>query len=143
MSENKTTEIKRTWHLIDANDRILGRLATEVASLLKGKHKVEITPHIDLGDSVVVINASKIKVTGKKMEQKIYKRFSGYPSGLKEEPLEHLLKRKPEEVIRHAVKGMLPKNKLGTTMLKRLRVYSDEKHSHISQLKSMSKKEKK
>jgi len=136
----KNTDVVRAWHLVDAEDKILGRIATQIASLLKGKHKNNITPHVDIGDGVVVVNAGHIKVTGNKMSEKRYKRYSGYPSGLKEEPLEVLLKRKPTEVIRHAVKGMLPKNKLGSRMLKRLKVYADQKHPHQGQLKEKSKK---
>lgn len=138
----KKVDVKRAWHLVDANDKILGRIATQIASLLKGKHRIDITPHIDGGDAVVVINAEKIKVTGKKMEQKHYKRYSGYPGGLKEEPLEHLLARRPTDVLRYAVKGMLPKNKLGRRMIKRLKVYVGDKHLHQAQLvTAKSKKE--
>ena len=131
----KKTDVIRTWHLVDAKDKVLGRTATQIASLLKGKHKKDLTPHIDMGDGVVCINADKIRSTGKKMGQKYYKRYSGYPGGLKEERLEHLLKRKPTDVIRHAVKGMLPKNKLGRYMFKRLKVYVGDKHPHQAQLK--------
>lgn len=130
----KNRDVTRTWHLVDVKDKVLGRIATQIASLLKGKHKILLTPHIDMGDGVVCINADKIRITGKKMEQKYYKRYSGYPSGLKEEQLEHLLKRKPTDVIRHAVKGMLPKNKLGRHMFKRLKVYVGDKHPHQAQL---------
>jgi len=129
----KKTDVKRKWHLIDANEKILGRVATHIASLLKGKHKATITPHVDGGDAVIVINAAKIRVTGSKMDTKVYKRYSGYPSGLTEEPLKHLLARKPTEIIRHAVKGMLPKNRLGRQMLKRLKAYADDKHPHQAQ----------
>ncbi len=132
----KKTDVKRSWHLVDVKDKVLGRIATQIASLLKGKHKRNFTPHIDMGDGVVCINVDKIRVTGKKMEQKYYKRYSGYPSGLREEQLEHLLNRKPTDVIRHAVKGMLPKNKLGRCMLKRLKVYAGDKHPHQAQVKS-------
>ncbi len=126
-------DVKRTWYLVDAKDRILGRLATKIASLLKGKLKVAYSPHVDMGDGVVVVNCEKIRVTGKKPQQKMYKRFSGYPGGLKLESLESLLKRRPHEVLRHAVKGMLPKNKLGRIMIKRLKVYAGDKHQHIAQ----------
>ncbi|MFH1791795.1 MAG: 50S ribosomal protein L13 [Candidatus Omnitrophota bacterium] len=126
--------VNRKWHLIDANDRILGRLATEIASLLKGKGKADITPHVDCGDGVVVINAEKISVTGKKMSEKKYKRYSGYPGGLTEEPLEHLLVRRPTQVLMHAVKGMLPKNKLGKSMIGRLKIYAGDKHRQAAQL---------
>lgn len=132
----KKTDVKRTWHLVDAKDKVLGRAATQIASLLKGKHKIALTPHIDMGDGVIVINAEKIKVTGKKMKEKHYKRYSGYPGGLKEEPLEHLLKRRPTDVLRHAVKGMLPKNRIGRKMIKRLKLYKGDKHPHEAQLAS-------
>jgi len=130
----KKENVTRNWHLVDATDKILGRLASDVAMTLMGKKKATFSAHIDGGDGVVVINAAKIKVTGNKMKQKKYKRFSGYPGGLKEETLEHLLNRKPADVIRHAVKGMLPKNKLGSQMIKRLKVYADDKHSQQAQL---------
>ncbi len=130
----KKEDVTRNWHLVDATDKILGRLAADIAMTLSGKKKPTFASHVDGGDGVVVINAKNIKVTGKKMLQKKYKRFSGYPGGLKEETLEHLLNRKPEDVIRHAVKGMLPKNKLGSQMIKRLKVYADEKHNQQAQL---------
>jgi len=136
----KKEEVTRRWHLVDAKDRVAGRIATQIASLLKGKHKRDFTPHIDMGDGVVCINADKIITTGKKTEQKYYKRYSGYPGGLKEERLEHLLKRKPTDVIRHAVKGMLPKNKLGRHMFKRLKVYVGDKHPHNAQLRAQERK---
>ena len=129
----KKEDVKRGWYLVDAEDKILGRLATKIASLLKGKGKVTYSPHVDAGDGVIVINSEKVKVTGKKPQQKMYKRFSGYPSGLKLEKLESLLKRRPHEVLRHAVKGMLPKNKLGRQMIKRLKVYAGGKHPHAAQ----------
>ncbi len=121
----KPKDINRKWFLVDANGIVLGRLAVNVAKILSGKTKEEFTPHVDSGDGVIVINANKIKVTGKKNQDKIYTRYSGYPSGLKKFTLEELLKNKPEEVIGRAVKGMLPHNKLGNHMLKRLRVYAD------------------
>lgn len=121
-------EIKRSWHLVDAKDKPLGRLATGVAKVLMGKNKASYVPYLDMGDFVVVTNASKVKVTGKKLEQKVYFRHSGYPGGDKREMLGHLLSRKPGEVIRHAVRGMLPKTKLGRKMVKKLHVFSDEKH---------------
>ncbi|MBL7156969.1 MAG: 50S ribosomal protein L13 [Candidatus Omnitrophica bacterium] len=130
----KKADVKHAWYLVDARDKILGRLATKIASLLKGKHKPEYSPHVDLGDGVVVINSEKIRVTGKKLQEKQYKRFSGYPGGLKLEPMEHLLKRRPHEVLRHAVSGMLPKNKLGRRMIKRLKVYAGGKHPHTAQV---------
>ena len=139
----KTAEITRAWHLIDAKGEILGRLATRIASLLRGKHKVTFSQQVDLGDGVVVITSAGIKVTGKKPQQKMYKRFSGYPGGLKEESFERLLKRKPNEIIRHAVWGMLPKNRIGKAMITRLRVYSDSEHPHIAQITVQEKKNKK
>ena len=126
-------DVKRAWHLVDAKDKVLGRLATKIASLLKGKDQVSYSPHVDAGSGVVVINSEKIRVTGKKPEQKMYKKFSGYPGGLKLESLESLLKRRPHEVLRHAVNGMLPKNKLGRRMIKRLKIYVGDKHPHIGQ----------
>ena len=129
----KDTDIKKAWHVVDAKDQILGRLAAKVATVLMGKDKVIYSPHQDTGDEVIVINASKIKTTGKKLEQKEYKSYSAYPGGLKTEKLESVLKRKPDYVIRHAVKGMLPKSKLGAKLLKKLKVYADENHPHKAQ----------
>lgn len=129
----KDKDIQKIWYIVDAKDKILGRLATRVASILIGKDKVIYSPHQNLGDEVIVINAAKIKVTGKKLAQKEYKRYSEYPGGLNIETLEAVLKKDPERVIRHAVHGMLPKNKLGAKMLKKLRVYADDKHPHASQ----------
>lgn len=129
----KQEEVKHDWYLVDAKDKVLGRLATRIASMLKGKHKVQYTAHVDGGDGVVVVNCEKIRVTGNKLKEKMYKRFSGYPGGLKLESLESLLKRRPHEVLKHAVKGMLPKNKLGRRMIKRLKVYAGAKHSHAAQ----------
>ncbi len=126
-------DVKREWHLVDASEKVLGRLATGIASLLKGKGKVAYSHHVDMGDGVVVINGGKIRVTGKKPQQKVYKRFSGYPGGLKLETYESLFKRRPNEVLRHAVKGMLPKNKLGRRMIKRLKIYADDKHDQAAQ----------
>jgi len=138
----KKTDVKRSWHLIDVKDKVLGRAATEIASLLKGKHKKDFSPQIDMGDGVVVVNAAKIRVTGKKAEEKKYKRYSGYPGGLREETFEHLLKRRPTDIIRHAVKGMLPKSRLGRKMIRRLKVYADDKHRQQAQLTSKENKEK-
>ncbi|MCX5680168.1 MAG: 50S ribosomal protein L13, partial [Candidatus Omnitrophica bacterium] len=126
-------DIKKVWHIVDAKDKILGRLATKVATVLMGKDKVIYSPHQDTGDEVIVINASKVKTTGKKLLQKVYKSYSAYPGGLKTETLESVLNRKPDYVIRHAVKGMLPKSKLGDKMLKKLKVYADDKHPHQAQ----------
>ena len=129
----KKESIKRTWYLVDAEGKILGRLATKIASILIGKHKVDYSPHLDMGDGIVVVNAGKIKVTGNKLEDKEYKRFSGYPGGLKLEKMERLLERRPNDILRTAVKGMLPKNKLGRHMIKRLKLQTGDKHSHMAQ----------
>lgn len=129
----KEKDIVKEWYVVDAKDQVLGRLAAKVASILMGKNKVIYSPHQDTGDEVIVINASLVKVTGKKPEQKIYKRYSAYPRGLNEETYQSVMKRKPDYIIRHAVKGMLPKNKLGAKLLKKLRVYADDKHMHQSQ----------
>ncbi|MBL7158995.1 50S ribosomal protein L13 [Candidatus Microgenomates bacterium] len=130
----KIKQIKREWHLIDAQDKILGRLATEIAQLLIGKKKPYFVYHLDCGDFIVVINAKKVKVTGKKEAQKIYTRYSGYPGGLKKEPLSKLREKKPEEIIRRAVSGMLPKNKLRKKRLKRLYVFADDQHPYAKNL---------
>lgn len=119
-------DIKREKCVIDASGKVLGRLSTEVAKLLMGKHKPSYVPYLDIGDYVVVTNASKVKVTGKKLQDKKYVRHSGYPGGLKVETLRELLKRRPKEVVGHAVKGMLPKNKLGRKMIKKLTIYPGE-----------------
>ena len=131
----KPSEVTRKWHLVDAQGQVLGRLATQVAILLRGKHKPTFTPHVDCGDGVVVINAQKIRVTGTKLKTKIYQRYSGYPSGLKKEPLERLLARRPTEVIRHAVVGMLPGGPLGRQVARHLRIYAGPKHPHEPQVK--------
>lgn len=124
----KKQEIKRSWFIIDAKDKVLGRLAAKVAVILRGKHKAIFTPYLDTGDCVIVINASKIKVTGRKLKQKVYRRFSGYPGGLKEIPLETMLKKNPATVIRLAVRRMLPQGPLGRDTLSKLKVYADDKH---------------
>ena len=129
----KASDIDRQWTLVGANDQTLGRLATRVATLLEGKHKPMYSPSIDTGDHVVVINAARIKVTGNKLLQKRYYRHSGYPGGLKEESLERLLARKPALVIERAVKGMLPQNRLGRAMFKKLKVYGGPDHPHQAQ----------
>ena len=128
----KAKEIKREWHVIDASDKILGKVATEAAELLMGKDKAMFTRNLDTGDYVVVTNASKVKVTGKKLEQKMYYRHSGYPGGFRAVPLAEMLKKKPEMVIEHAVKGMLPQNKLGDAMIKKLKVYTGAEHPHAA-----------
>jgi large subunit ribosomal protein L13 len=129
----KPHEVERKWYVIDAEGRTLGRLATEVASILRGKKKPIYTPHVDTGDYVIVVNAEKVEVTGKKRKEKIYKRHSGYPGGLKEITFEKLQARRPEEIIRHAVKGMMPKGKLGRQMYKKLKVFAGTDHIHAAQ----------
>jgi len=129
----KDKDIQRDWHIVDAKDQILGRLATRIATILRGKNKVIFSPHQDTGDEVIVINARFIKVTGKKLATKTYQRYSAYPGGLNEETLETVLKKKPEYVITHAVRGMLPKNKLGDKLIKKLKVYPDQIHPHAAQ----------
>lgn len=126
-------DINRRFFIVDADGAILGRLAVRAALLLSGKRKVGYTPNVDNGDFVVVLNAGKVAVTGNKPKQKIYTHFTGYPGGLKSEDLESLLKRRPAEVIRHAVRGMLPKNKLGSRMITRLKVYAGSEHPHKAQ----------
>ena len=129
----KKDEIKRKWYIIDAKGKVLGKVAVKAATILRGKHKPIYTPHIDTGDHVVVINASQVVLTGKKLEQKYYRRHSGYPGGLKSIRYDRLLKEKPEKVIELAIRGMLPKTKLGRAMFKKLRVYKGSEHSHESQ----------
>ncbi len=129
----KPEDIQREWFVIDAKDQTLGRLATQVAVLLRGKHKPIYSPHMDVGDYVIVINADKIRVTGRKLDQKIYYRHSGYPGGLRQRTLREQLQRFPERVIEAAVRGMLPKNKLGRKMFKKLKVYAGENHPHQAQ----------
>lgn len=123
----------RKWYLVDAEDKVLGRLASKIAKILQGKHKPIYTPHVDTGDYVVIINAGKIKLTGNKLEQKIYRSYSGYPGGLKEVKLDRVLKEKPTLPIKVAVERMLPKNKLSRKMLKKLKIYPDEEHPHRAQ----------
>jgi len=129
----KPSEIERQWYVVDAEGQTLGRLASEIAKILKGKHKPIYSPHLDTGDYVVVINAEKIHVTGRKMDQKIYYRHSGYPGGLKEVTLREQLEKHPTRVIRSAVKGMLPHNPLGRSMLRKLKVYAGDVHPHQAQ----------
>jgi large subunit ribosomal protein L13 len=129
----KPREIEQAWRLVDADGRTLGRLATEIADVLRGKHKPAYTPHVDTGDFVIVVNAEKVRVTGKKLEQKIYYRHSGYPGGLRERTLAEQLARRPEEVIRRAVRGMLPKNKLAAAQLRKLKIYAGPEHPHAAQ----------
>ena len=134
----KTADIERQWHVIDASGKTLGKLATQVAGLLMGKHKPIFSPNLDTGDFVVVINADKVQVTGNKEKQKLYYRHSGYPGGLKSTPLENVMQNNPTQVIEHAVKGMLPRTRLGASMRKKLRVYAGDKHPHLAQTKATS-----
>jgi large subunit ribosomal protein L13 len=131
----KPSQVESRWHVFDAKDRILGRLATEVAVLLQGKHKPIYARHILTGDYVIVVNASKIKVTGKKLEQKLYRSHSSYPGSLRETRLSEVQENHPDRVLRAAVRGMLPKNTLGRHMLRRLKVYAGESHPHEAQLR--------
>ena len=129
----KGSEIERHWRVIDAEGAVLGRVATQAALTLRGKHKPTFTPSLDTGDPVVIVNAAKVKVTGKKLADKEYIRHSGYPGGFKAETLERLLARRPEEVIRRSVRGMLPQNRLGDQMLRKLHVYAGSDHPHAAQ----------
>ncbi len=129
----KPAEVERKWYVVDAEGKTLGRMASEIASVLRGKNKPTYTPHVDCGDYVIVINAEKVEVTGKKRKEKIYKRHTGYPGGLRETNFEKLQAKKPEEIIRHAVKGMLPDGKLGRQMFKKLKVYAGPEHAHAAQ----------
>jgi len=129
----KPSDIKREWHVFDASDKILGRLATQVASLLMGKHKPMFSRNLDTGDFVVIINADKVRVTGNKAKQKLYYRHSGYPGGLKSISLEKMMQTNPTRVIEYAVKGMLPHTRLGASMLKKLKVYVGDSHPHLGQ----------
>jgi len=124
---------QRDWYIVDAEGKTLGRLATQIATILRGKNKPDFTPHIDTGDFVVVINAEKVHVTGNKREQKTYWRHSGYPGGIRSRTLNEMLERQPEEVLRKAVKGMLPRNKLGRAQLTKLKVYAGTEHPHAAQ----------
>lgn len=129
----KPGEVQRSWHLVDARGRVLGRLATEVAMVLRGKRKPQFTPHVDTGDFVIVVNAEKVLLTGKKLKQKMYYRASGYPGGLKATAAGTLLKSHPERLIQYAVRGMLPKTKLGDAVYRKLKVYAGGKHPHQAQ----------
>lgn len=129
----KKEEVKKDWLLVNASGKTLGRLSSKLAMLLRGKHKPIYTPHVDTGDFVVVINAEKIALTGKKAENKRYYHHTGYPGGIKSVVLKDLLKKKPENIIQFAVKGMLPKNSLGRKMIKKLKIYKGEKHPHKAQ----------
>ena len=129
----KTDEVERRWYVVDAEGQTLGRLATRIADTLRGKRKPEYTPHVDTGDYVVVVNAEKIGVTGKKREDKIYYRHSGYPGGLRERTLGEELERRPTEVLRKAVKGMLPRNRLARQQINKLKIYAGPEHPHVAQ----------
>ena len=136
----KASDIKREWHVIDASGEVLGRLATQVASLLMGKRKPIFSSNLDTGDFVIIINADKVRVTGNKAKQKVYYRHSGYPGGLKAVTLEKMMQTNPARVIEHAVKGMLPHNRLGAAMIKKLKVYVGDTHPHLGQTKANSNK---
>jgi large subunit ribosomal protein L13 len=129
----KPEEVERKWYVIDAEGKTLGRLASQAAAILRGKNKPTFTPHVDCGDYVIIINADKVKVTGKKMTDKMYVTVSGFPGGRKEIPLEKLQAKKPEEIVRHAIKGMMPDGKLGRMMYKKLKVYAGPEHNHEAQ----------
>lgn len=129
----KPETVKRDWFVIDAEDKVLGRLATEIARRLRGKHKAEYTPHVDTGDYIVVVNAEKVVVTGNKFENKLYHHHTGYPGGLKTVNFAKLQATKPEMIIEKAVKGMLPKNPLGRDMFRKLKVYAGSEHNHAAQ----------
>ena len=129
----RADEIERHWFVVDATDQTLGRLCSRIARVLEGKHRPEYATHLDIGDHVIVLNASRIAVTGDKRQTKVYYRHSGYPAGLKQETLGHLLDRRPEEAVRRAVKGMLPHNRLGARQLRKLKVYAGSEHPHEAQ----------
>ena len=133
IASEKEVQSNKTWFIVDAKNIVLGRLASKISSILKGKHKPIYSPHYDVGDFIVVINADKIKLTGNKMDQKTYFRHTGYPGGGIETPVRLMLQRHPERVIEFAVKGMLPKNSLGRMMIKKLKVYAGESHPHAAQ----------
>ncbi len=130
----KANDIQRKWYVVDASDKVLGRLATQIATRLRGKHKPIFTPHLDTGDFIIVVNAKKIRLTGRKMDDKLYHRHTGYMGGLKTTNAREMLNKKPEEVIRLAVKRMLPKNRLGRQQLKKLKIYAGSDHPHQAQL---------
>lgn len=129
----KPAEVKRDWYVIDATDKVLGRLSTEIARRLRGKHKPEYTPHVDTGDYIIVVNAEKVRVTGRKVSDKMYHHVTGYVGNLKSTSLEKMLQRTPERVLQIAVKGMLPKNALGRAMFGKLKVYAGAEHQHAAQ----------
>ncbi len=129
----KPQDVRRDWYLVDATDKTLGRLSSEIAMRLRGKHKPEYTPHVDTGDYIVVVNADKIRVTGNKMQDKMYHRYTGYIGNLKSVPMEKLMSEAPERALQYAVKGMLPRNRLGRKMLSKLRIYAGPEHQHQAQ----------
>jgi large subunit ribosomal protein L13 len=129
----KPHEVKRQWFIVDAEGEVLGRMATRIAEVLRGKHKPSYTPHVDCGDFVIVVNAEKVRLTGNKLDAKIYDRYSGYPGGRKEATAREILNKKPEMIVENAVKGMLPKNKLGRQMYTKLFVYTGAEHPHMAQ----------
>jgi large subunit ribosomal protein L13 len=129
----KKGELAQQWHVMDAADKVLGRVATRIATILMGKHRPEYTPHVDTGDFVIVVNAGKVRVTGAKPAQRLYERFSGYPGGHKVVPLAEMLRKHPERVVSEAVRRMLPKSKLGRAMLRKLKVYAGPDHPHQAQ----------
>lgn len=133
----KSTEIERKWYVVDASAMVLGRLATRIAGVLRGKNKPQFTPHLDVGDFVVVVNADKVRLTGKKAEIKTYSHHTGYPGGLKQEVFSDLLRRKPEKIIESAVRGMLPHSRLGQKQFKKLKVYRGANHPHKAQKPEM------
>ena len=126
-------EVERKWYVVDAEGRTLGRLATEIAKTLRGKNKPQYTPHVDVGDFVVVVNAEKVVVTGKKAEQKVYRRHSGYPGGMKETSYGRMMERRPEEILRRAVYGMMPKTRLARRQMGKLKIYAGPEHPHAAQ----------
>ncbi len=129
----KAEDIERKWYIVDAENKVLGRLAVEVAKVLRGKNKPEFTPHVDTGDFVVIINAHKIDLTGQKFDQKYYLRYTGYMGGQKKTTVKEMLTKHPERIIEHAIKGMIPKNKLGRQVIKKLKIYASDEHPHEAQ----------
>jgi large subunit ribosomal protein L13 len=129
----KMEDVERFWYIVNAENKVLGKLAAEVASILRGKHKPIFTPHVDAGDFIVVVNAEKVHLTGRKLDKKLYFSHSGYPGGLRVKSAGKMLKEKPEEVIRHAVRGMLPKNRLGRRLITKLKIYTGPDHPHQAQ----------
>ncbi len=130
----KKGEVRRDWHLIDASDKVVGRLATRIARVLQGKHRPQFTPHVDTGEFVVVVNAAKVRLTGRKLEDKRYYRFTGYPKGLRSKTAGEMLATKPEDVLFLAVRRMLPKTKLGKQMIRKLKIYAGAEHPHAAQM---------